>query len=44
MNAPPTTLEVLRLAEATLERLNRHDSANGTLDVVRAKITELEAT
>lgn len=27
--------EALGLAEATIKRLNRHDSANGTLDVIR---------
>jgi hypothetical protein len=36
--AAPTMLEALALAEATIERLNRHDSANGTLDVIRAAI------
>ena len=34
----PTLLEALLLAEATIERLNRHDSANGTLEVLRAAI------
>ena len=37
----PTLLEVLLLAEATIERLNRHDSANGTLDVLRVAITSM---
>ena len=32
---PVTVAEALRLAIATIERLNRHESANGTLDVLR---------
>ena len=36
------SLEALQLAEATIERLNRHNSANGTLDVVRAAIAKAE--
>jgi len=31
-----TVVEALSLAQATIERLNRHGSANGTLDVLRA--------
>ena len=34
----PTLLEALQLAEATIERLNRHGSADGTLDVIRTAI------
>jgi len=39
MSEPVTTVtvvEALSLAQATIERLNRHGSANGTLDVLRA--------
>ena len=32
----PTILEVLHLAEATIERLNRNNSADGTLAIIRA--------
>lgn len=38
VEALPQLVEALELAEATIERLNRHDSANGTLDVVRAAL------
>lgn len=34
----PAMREALELAEATIARLNRHDSANGTLDVIRAAL------
>lgn len=37
-------LEACELAEATVERLNRHSSANGTLDVLRAAIHEARGT
>ncbi len=40
MRAAPDLLAALELAEATIKRLNRHDSANGTLDVVRAAIAK----
>jgi hypothetical protein len=36
--AAPELLEACALAVATIERLNRHDSANGTLDVLRAAL------
>lgn len=36
--AAPDMLGALEVAEATIVRLNRHDSANGTLDVIRAAI------
>lgn len=35
-----TMIEALEVAEATIERLNRHNSANGTLDVIRAAIAK----
>lgn len=39
--AAPQLFEALQLAEATIERLNRHDSANGTLDVIRTALSEV---
>jgi hypothetical protein len=36
--AVPELIEALELAKATIVRLNRHDSANGTLDVVRTAL------
>ena len=42
ISAAPGLLEALRLAETTIERLNRHNSADGTLDVVRAAIAKAE--
>jgi len=33
-------LAALEMAEATIERLNRHNSANGTLDVIRKAINK----
>ena len=36
-------LEACNLAIATVERLNRHNSANGTLDVLRAAIAKAES-
>jgi len=38
---PPSVIDVLNMAEATIIRLNRHDSANGTLDVIRAAVDRL---
>jgi hypothetical protein len=38
ISAAPEMLEALELAEATIKRLNRHNSADGTLDVIRAAI------
>lgn len=38
--AGPDLLNALELAEATIVRLNRFDSANGTLDVIRAAIAK----
>ena len=38
--AAPEMLEALELAEATIERLNRNNSANGTLDVIRSAIAK----
>lgn len=38
--AAPELLEALELAEATIQRLNRHDSANGTLDVMRSALNK----
>jgi hypothetical protein len=42
MGNAPKMLNALKVAEATIMRLNRHDSANGTLDVIRAAIAEAE--
>jgi hypothetical protein len=36
-------LEACELAVATIERLNRNNSANGTLDVLRALIAKVKA-
>ncbi len=36
--AAPELLEACALAVATIERLNRHGSADGTLDVLRAAL------
>ena len=38
--AAPDLLEAAELARATVERLNRHGSANGTLDVLSAAIAK----
>lgn len=35
---------VLEMAEATITRLNRHDSANGTLDCIRQAVQNLKRT
>jgi hypothetical protein len=40
--AAPDLLEALQLAKATIERLNRHNSANGTLDVIRAALSKAD--
>ena len=40
--AAPELLEACKLAEATVRRLNRHNSANGTLDVLRDVIAKAE--
>ena len=37
----PEMVRALSVAEATIERLNRHNSANGTLDVIRAAIAKV---
>src|SRR5579872_1556158 len=34
----PAITNALELSEATIKRLNRHDSANGTLDVINAAL------
>lgn len=39
--AAPDLFEALTVAEATIERLNRHNSANGTLDVIRAALAKV---
>lgn len=38
----PAMREALALAEATIVRLNRHDSANGTLEVIRALLARID--
>ena len=40
--AAPDMVQALELAEATIERLNRHNSADGTLQVIRAALKKAE--
>ena len=43
VNAHADLVAALEVAEATIERLNRHSSANGTLDVIRAALAAAKA-
>ena len=40
VNAHDDLVAALGIAEVTIERLNRHNSANGTLDVIRAALAK----
>lgn len=42
-DAAPDMLNALELAEVTIKRLAKTDSANGTLDVIRAAIAKAKA-
>lgn len=43
MAASPTLIQALQLAEATIRRLDRNQSAQGTLDVIRIALAEAGA-